>query len=271
MPLTDIRDVELEPWEQYINHVNSLAVSRGRVVTASVPATLYLALNRPNKKGHLGMSFQDSVLASQVAAALTHAIALCGDQRNESVAPPAQEHEATTTASSAQDGGPTLQETSDWLAKTLKEYGGIYYNSGQLQSALTDAWIGEDCTFHHKSVGYEWKENRKLSSSWTEETAIPLGAVTSLRSSINPNQEVIGINIYTYPISAVQIDNTFNDGRHQVTTDDQIPMERSPNATLGGEAPQIPSEIIPRVEKALKHAVDLCRGTYLKTLPKEPF
>lgn len=78
LAFADVEDVTVGPWEQYIDRVNAAAN-----VASTQPPTLYLAFNRPNKKGHMGLFFQDASLADRVAKAITHAVELCGGGNKE--------------------------------------------------------------------------------------------------------------------------------------------------------------------------------------------
>lgn len=172
-----------------------------------------------------------------------------------------------TSGNTAPSSGPTLRETSDWLAKTLKAYGGLYLTNGLLESAVTDAEISNDCTLQIKSTHYDWNfDKRKEKSSWVVTETVPLGAVTSVRLDVR--SDLNEVTIYTYPVSAVLVNNR---GSQAPTFQLGIDLQRRPDESLGTDVPQTGSEISQRVEKALSHAVDLCRGTYSHPQSKEPF
>lgn len=62
------------------------------------------------------------------------------------------------------DGSPTLKETSDWLARTLQDYGGYYPNCGSpgpclgYFPALSGVGIDNTCTFRWTEVSNASKD-----------------------------------------------------------------------------------------------------------------
>jgi hypothetical protein len=177
---------------------------------------------------------------------------------------PVQAASANTSSSSS----PTLQETSDWLAKTLKEYSGRTRQNDDGPEILRtlDAGIKDSCMFYQIQQSSFVTNGKRKTETW--KTEIPLGAVTAVYDGL----EIHDGNhprIETFPISAIQ----FTRPELGTSAEDaiEIVIEQTPSAQLGPEAPQPPAMIIPRIENAFKHAVELCHGTYSHSQPKEPF
>jgi hypothetical protein len=180
-------------------------------------------------------------------------------------------------APSTPSDGPTMQETSSWLATTLRNYGGFREppsgDGTDLNVRITDAGIDNDCSFYFvtKEVMVSYYDG-KLASAFSQENkmVIPLGAVRMITESWEERgRRHDTVSISTAPVTAIRAMQDSN--KVNAVSEVYFAVDRMPEAQLGAEAPQSPSEMIPHIEKALKHAVDLCQGTYRKPQSKELF
>ena len=100
--------------------------------------------------------------------------------------------------------------------------------------------------------------------------SIPLGAVSDVQllSSSSPGSGCAdgwSIDVNTGNVAVV----TLNGSPYSRAS---ININNQPSMSAGAAVPQSPAQMVPRIQKAIQHAVDLCRGTY-KAPPtaKEPF
>jgi hypothetical protein len=177
---------------------------------------------------------------------------------------------------SIQSNGPTLQETSSWLATTLKDYGGYREqtdNDADLVVTITDVGIGSDCSFSFttKEVDTYYKGTKAYKTdTFSEKMVVPLGAVRVITQLwLERGDRHNTVSVSTVPVAAIRDIASFR--KESPASQADIPVDRMPTAQLGGDVPQQPSDMIPRIEKALKRAVDLCQGTYAKPQSKGPF
>jgi hypothetical protein len=191
----------------------------------------------------------------------------------------------------AQNNGPTLKETNDWLAKTLKVYasgGPSDYYSGYVFSNFE---IDKNCNLSITENYNLDDPNERIAPKdtvhGTKVVTIPLGAITNVYRP--PTQYLKGddsyfkdkiIAIETGQIAAVHMVTHYivPPSSNHVTTEDSnsnkyyVYVAMYPKASPGGEIPQPPSQMVPRVVSALQHAVSLCQGTYAAPpQAKEPF
>ena len=150
------------------------------------------------------------------------------------------------------DGSPTLKETSDWLAKTLADYGGSDWDT--YPARVADVGIDNTCTFRWKAVTDPGKH-----SSY-DGFAVPLGAVTSVAISpqSSDGHNWLDLNISTGNVAAIR----GSGGSVPATEMSWIVISRMPAPKLNAPTPETPEQMAPRIQKALQHAVDLCRSTY---------
>lgn len=154
---------------------------------------------------------------------------------------------------------PTLKETSDYLAKTLEEYGGSDHR-GSARSWITDVGIDSQCVLRWK------EENRDIAVKkyfLDREYTIPLGAVHSFHS--DPENPFL-IIVETGDIEAIRYTQN-ESGNHQYSgaeTQAAISIDRTPPAQPDSQAPLYPLQMVPHVGAALEHARTLCQGTYSK-------
>jgi hypothetical protein len=164
------------------------------------------------------------------------------------------------------DGSPTLKETSDWLAKTLQDYGGS--DSG-LYQMVSGVRIDNNCT-----LSYNEDEDNGSSIHFS----VPLGAITNVEAdTLSEDGEVGAVTLRTGQVAAVDLRSSDGNRRRPRTSAlvanmAEIDILRTPHAHLGGELPQTRQQIIPRVVSALQHAVSLCRSTHqAPAQSNEPF
>jgi hypothetical protein len=177
------------------------------------------------------------------------------------------------------DGSPTLKETSDWLAKTLQDYGGYFSDGDGAVRTIQEVRIDNNCMFSYTTVSSG--DNGRHTE--TTSTSLPLGAVSEVigGNSGHPNPsywggedeygKLLGFEIKTGQMDAVQ-----NHGRRgsvsPVANEAAIDVSNMPKALLGHEDPQKPYQMIPRIVSALQHAVSLCQSAYkAPAQTKEPF
>jgi hypothetical protein len=175
------------------------------------------------------------------------------------------------TISDAQSVGPTLGETGDWIAKTLRIYGGD--NDTEAFMAFRED-IGnpklDECMFSYDSVTPRMDTHHKLSGWDTTHIAVPLNEVTSVAgywSAHNAGGPFDGFHLNTKPLALISIGG-------QRTGDLQIPVQKFPQAGAlpDGTVPKDPTEMASRLINAFQHAVSLCRSMHPPTAaPKDPF
>jgi hypothetical protein len=191
----------------------------------------------------------------------------------------------------AQNNGPTLKETNDWLAKTLKIYASGGPSAYYTAYVFSNFEIDNNCNLTIKETYNLDDPNERIALEdivhATKVVTIPLGAITNVYRP--PIQDPSGgdnyfkdkiIVIETGQIAAVHTVTHYivPPSSNHVTTEDRssskynIYVASYSVATPGAEMPQPPSQMVPRVVSALQHAVSLCQGTYAAPpQAKEPF
>ena len=158
------------------------------------------------------------------------------------------------------DGSPTLKETSDWLAKTLQDYGGYHPHCGSpgpcLGSfpVLSDVGIDNTCTFR-------WTEETNASRDAIYSYAVPLGAVTEITVAPTDDGLAPNLTIKTGQVTAISAGERVNK-THEALASAGFDLYGTPPPKLNAPAPESKERMAPRIQKALQHAVDLCRSTY---------
>jgi len=206
------------------------------------------------------------------------------------------------------DGSPTLKETSDWLARTLTDYGGD--PRGAVYTVIQNVRIDNNCNFSF-TVASRAQDNKSYHES--TELTVPLGAVTDVHIegvdgdglthlvedagyiAAHPNrlkandsgsyfrvddagilQELGGfsVRLETGQVAAVHDVNYPTRGKSSDGSANSalIDVGAYPAARPGAELPQRPVQMLPRIVSAFQHAVSLCQSTYKAAAPvKEPF
>ncbi len=155
---------------------------------------------------------------------------------------------------------PTLKETGDWLKSNLEAYGGGCWHSGQNEPSseekFSDVSIDNSCRLsYRRSLVHS---NGKAFNQ--QVISIPLGAV----SDVQVQETSDGGDCGSWMSIAVRTGN--------IAGGADININREHSVSAGAIIPQSPAQMAPRIQKAIQHAVELCRGTY-KAPPtaKEPF
>jgi len=169
------------------------------------------------------------------------------------------------------DGSPTLKQTSDWLAKTLQDYGGDWRHA----TVVSEVRIDNNCVFSYSEMTPKgpWEN-----SGTAIDISFPLGAITKVQPSdegadFGPH----GIEFETGQVEAVRWLKHPQRGssvEQRVLNQIDISLQwaRRPQVGLGSEVPQTRQQVIPRIVSAFQHAVSLCQSTYkAPAQSKEPF
>jgi hypothetical protein len=77
VPLRDVEDIVVKPFEQYLNDIDAASGSPNLVVSSMNPPLTALLVRRPHNI-MIPFPFSDASLADRVAKAFTHAVELCG-------------------------------------------------------------------------------------------------------------------------------------------------------------------------------------------------
>jgi hypothetical protein len=177
------------------------------------------------------------------------------------------------------DGSPTLQVTSDWLAKTLQDYGGDLPNN-DYDDFYINVGIDNNCRLSYADKSVE-KDNGAYE---IRETTVILGAVDSVNvdaMDLNDNHNVIGMT--TGKVAAVsETDHPQTTVKGKALASPTPPLtsnkiygifiERTPPPRPGADIPETNAQMVPRIVAALQHAVSLCQGTYTPPAQaKQPF
>jgi hypothetical protein len=135
------------------------------------------------------------------------------------------------------DGSPTLKATSDWLAINLSSYGDVD------SEAVSGVHITDNCdlVYIHTDASSRYA------------ISVPLGAVNSV--SIGRSHGYPSIFLTTAHIAAIRQGEYARDHLN-------IALGHSPPPIAGAATPDGAERMAERIQKALQHAVDLCRGTY---------
>lgn len=155
------------------------------------------------------------------------------------------------------DGSPTLRETSDYLAKTMQEYGG-YSVFG----------IDNSCTLRWEEPGY-------ASLKYT----VPMGAVQSIEATTSTSDRTYpAIQLTTGNIAAIEQQQTILGKHHskeqkvKALTMVFFTIDQQPIAHLGENTPMTGWDMNPHIISAMQHAVGLCKSAYKAPVQaKEPF
>lgn len=159
------------------------------------------------------------------------------------------------------DGSPTLKETSDWLSQTMEAYGG----NTRDPAAVIGVRIDNSCNFYWTLRVTDRSWNKYLDIT---DYSLPLGAVTSVSATQT------GVRLETGQVTAIRLQGHGHYEHRTDTAADSAGFEvsRMPEPKAGGEAPQQPEQVIPRIVNALQHAVSLCQSTYKPPVQtKQPF
>ena len=208
-------------------------------------------------------------------AALAIAVSASAQQGTARIVPTAGQ----STPTNAEQGqtpdtaGPTLKETSDWLKSTLEGYGGGC-NDVQSYTKISDVSIDSSCRLSYKET-FIWSSGvpdhfkKHIGDVFrTNLISIPLGAVSDVQAGIGSNSDCgdqWGIAINTGNVAAATINGSPNSNAG-------ITISNRPGMSAGAAVPQSPAQMSPRIQKAIQHAVNLCRGTYQGPAPtKDPF
>jgi hypothetical protein len=160
------------------------------------------------------------------------------------------------------DGSPTLRETSDYLAKTMQEYGG-YSVFG----------IDNSCTLR-------WEE--PYGDTFLKYT-VPMGAVQSIVATTSTSDRTYpAIQLTTGNIAAIEQQQgpliaKHHSKEHRVNEVKALTIvfftiDQQPIAHLGENAPRTGWEMNPHIISAMQHAVGLCQSAYKAPVnAKEPF
>jgi hypothetical protein len=165
------------------------------------------------------------------------------------------------------DGSPTLRETSDWLAKTLKDYAGAPEANGGMgydSPAYDSVSINNQCELSYTMIPQDQYRRRDWKHAWR--ITVPLGAVDAVNAGPyeTPWRISWSVDLRTNP-AAIQ-------GGGNVRSEENIifySIEADPRDASKSVRPE---DIAPRVKTAMQHAVDLCKAAYKPpTQEKEPF
>lgn len=156
------------------------------------------------------------------------------------------------------DGSPTLRETSDYLAKTMQEYGG-YSGFG----------IDNSCTLR-------WEE--PYGDTFLKYT-VPMGAVQFIAATTSTSDRTYpAIQLTTGNIAAIeQLESLLgkhHSKEHKVKALTMVffTIDRQPIAHLGENTPMTGWEMNPHIISAMQHAIGLCQSAYKAPVKaKEPF
>jgi hypothetical protein len=196
------------------------------------------------------------------AAALAVAISVAVQRSAEIVLAASQSGPINTEQGQTPDNaGPTLKETTDWLKTNLEGYGGGCWNSGgempSSEEKISDVSIDSSCRLSYKtslvhSNGKAFHQ-QLISIPLGAVSDIQLGSVSSPGTGCADNWQIV-----------VKTGNIVGGAT--------IDINREPSVVAGTIVPPTPTQMAPRIQKAIQRAVDLCRGTY-KAPPsaKEPF
>jgi hypothetical protein len=167
------------------------------------------------------------------------------------------------------DGSPTLKETSDWLAQTIEAFG--WGGNDSDDYTYQGVAIDNACTFHYTVVTTHYKVSgmkKKPVNVNKFDVSIPLGSVTDVY--VDSDSDVVwrrahAVMIKTGSLAVVRNGTTFlNVG--------ELAIRRTPPVSPGGEMPEDPRYMVPRIISALQHAGSLCRSTYQGPVQKkQPF
>jgi hypothetical protein len=176
---------------------------------------------------------------------------------------------AFPVAALSQTGGPTLQVTSDWLSQTLQAYGGSTESTNNVK--YSNIQIDNNCTFSHTETYTDDSEG----TYYVNQFSVPMGAITSV---VNNAPGTTGVQIVTGQIAAVRehgIGAFVIPGKKPApgamlgppgpdTYNNSLVLEmlNMPAVPPGGQLPDLPTTMVPRVLIALQHAVTLCAGSY---------
>ncbi len=129
-----------------------------------------------------------------------------------------------------QDNGPTLKETSDWLATTLTAYGS--FANGSQRWEYNNVVLDNDCKF---SLILSITEPQDPTHLWIEEDSLPLGAVDSIDERSDDRSFEI-ISLHTGQLAAVHRASQFNQKPNFTVDTNQLDL------TIGGRPNIRPNE-----------------------------
>jgi hypothetical protein len=171
----------------------------------------------------------------------------------------------------APDSGPTLKETSDWLAKTLTAYGGFV--NGYVRWEYNNVVLDNDCKF---SLILSITEPQDPSYFLTSEMSLPVGAVDRIEELPADSANDRTIMLHTGQLAVVHglTHSSINPGKDN--NDDgnflSLRIGIKPDIRANETMPLSPEEMVPHIVNALQHAANLCRSVYKPpTQEKQPF
>jgi hypothetical protein len=209
-------------------------------------------------------------LQSAGAAALAIAVSASAQQGTARMVSAAARSGPTTAGQdkAPDSGGATLKETSDWLKVNLEAYGAGCFNDNadgnnrRLDHRIFDVSIDNSCRLSYQEAAF-WPDNNK-SLNKPRLISIPLGAVSDIHvyDAKDKGEDGTGCNY-----GSTIVIKTGN-----IVGGADIDIKKRPSVPAGAEIPPTPEQMALRIQKAIQHAVELCRGTY-KAPPtaKEPF
>lgn len=206
------------------------------------------------------------------------------------------------------DGSPTLKETSDWLARTLADYGGD--PSGSVYTVVQNVHIDNNCNFNY-TLASRARDNKSYHE--TTEVSFALGAVTDVHIegvdaegmthlvedanylAEHPNRlkandsgsyygvddagmlgQLSGFSVKVETGNVAAVHNVVRDAHGKWSqgsaSSQSVDIEAHPEARAGAEVPQRTVQMLPRIVTALQHAVSLCQSAYTAPVQaKQPF
>jgi hypothetical protein len=165
------------------------------------------------------------------------------------------------------DGSPTLRETSDWLAKTLKGYAGAPEDNGSMgfdSPAYDSVSINNECELSYTMIPQDQYRRRDWKHAWR--IIVPLGAVDAVSAAPydTPWRVSWYVELHTNA-AAIQ-------GGGSVRSEQTIVFYDVMSDPADASKSVRPENIAPRVKTAIEHAAALCQGTFQPpTKSKEPF
>jgi len=167
--------------------------------------------------------------------------------------------------------GPTLAETSDWLAKTMETYGGNNSNDVNFYEVIKDVHI-DNCIFSYTSVTPHLDKHEKQNGWDTDHIEVALNQLVPGTVTFFEGGGVRGTGGVSLQ-SAGQQTFVKIDGRPLPRGSFEISVQTSPHGVLpDGTVPQRPGDMVPRLINAFQRAVSVCRTMSPPVpQPKQPF
>lgn len=163
--------------------------------------------------------------------------------------------------------GATMQETQQWLKQNLEDYGGGCYNQF-FDTKISNVDIDSACNLTYTNTMVPREHDLKPRRG---QAFIPLGAVTAVELGTLSGGECGERQVLTLRTGNLAL---VRDPEKSGITLDWLGIKigNEPSPVPGSPMPQSVTQMAPRIQKALQHAVDLCRGTFkAPQQSKEPF